>query len=99
MPLPKARKEKGSGDLDPRSCLRVISEMTNSAGEPHRWDLSSGCPCRHTRRLMRNLINRYALNEHIPCTCKVAHIGRRCYLLNVTIINDNFIFFKRDLEV
>ena len=30
MPLPKARKEKGSGDLDPRSCLRVISEMTNS---------------------------------------------------------------------
>lgn len=43
MPLLKARKEKGSGDLDPRSCLRIISEMTNS-GEPHRWDLSSGLP-------------------------------------------------------
>lgn len=46
---------------------------------PHRWNLSSGCSCRHTRRLMRNLINRYALNEHIPCTCKVAQQGVAIY--------------------
>lgn len=90
----KRKKKERRSDLDPRSCLGVISEMTNSVGKPYHWDLSSCCHRRRTRIDEKSNKSLFAERTHFTnvssCTGK-----KHWPLLNITsliaiFLSDNY---------